>query len=162
MRSQKHKQIAGKSKENDKSEALVISTEKPRGKRDMSKINCWNCRELGHFNSKCKQSKKSKDSKTSETTDSKEGTATAVNAVNTSSDDEAAMAQWHQWTNNHRQVLIGRCCKAVSPPYHIQKICFWSCFDQNVHPNHRQQWPDKHRYRLTNNHRHQCTNIIGK
>ena len=52
MRSQKHKQIAGKSKENDKSEGLVVSTEKPTGKRDMLKINCWNCRELGHLNSK--------------------------------------------------------------------------------------------------------------
>ena len=152
MRSQKHKQIAGKSKENDKSEALVISTEKPRGKRDMSKINCWNCRELGHFNSKCKQSKKSKDSKTSETTDSKEGTAAAVNTVNTSSDNKEAMAQWHQWTNNHRKILISRGCTTVSPSFHIEKICFWPCFDWNVQLNHRQQWLDNHRHQCTNNH----------
>ena len=71
---------------------LVVSTEKPSGKRDMSKINCWNCGEPGHFSLKCKQPKKSKDSKSSGTTNSKEGTSAAINAVDTSSDDEGAWA----------------------------------------------------------------------
>ena len=84
--------MAGKSKEDDKNEVLVVSTEKLSGKRDMSKINCWNCGESGHFSSKCKQPKKSKDRKSSGTTNSKEGTSAAINTVDTSSDDEGAWA----------------------------------------------------------------------
>ena len=65
LRSQKRKQTSGKAKDDEKSEALAVSTEKPRGKRDMSKISCWNCRELGHFSSKCDKPRKSKDSESS-------------------------------------------------------------------------------------------------
>ena len=64
----------------------------------------------------------------------------------------------HQCTNNHQLIIIGRFCTAVSLSFPIQKICFWPCFDRNVHPNHRQQWPNNHRHQLTNNHRHQCPN----
>ena len=92
LRSQKRKQAGGKSKEDEKNEALAVSTEKPSGKRDMSEINCWNCGKPDHFSLKCKQPKKSKDSKSSGTTNSKEGTSAAVNAVDTSSDDEGAWA----------------------------------------------------------------------
>src|SRR5271168_4813285 len=75
----------------EKSEALAVSTEKPRGKRDMSKISCWNCGELGHFSSKCDKPRKSKDSESSVKPDpKKEGISAA--AVDSSSDDEGAWA----------------------------------------------------------------------
>ena len=91
LRSQKRKQVAGKAKDNEKNEALAVSTEKPRGKKDMSKINCWNCGEPGHYSSKCDKPKKSKDSKSTANSDSKkEGTSAA--AVESSSDDEGAWA----------------------------------------------------------------------
>jgi hypothetical protein len=91
LRAQKRKQTSGKGKEDEKSEALAVSTEKPRGKRDMSKINCWNCGEPGHFSSKCDKPKKAKDNKSTTTPDSKkEGTSAA--AVEESSDDEGAWA----------------------------------------------------------------------
>jgi zinc knuckle protein len=81
----------GKSKESEKDEALVVSAEKPRGKRDLSKIECWNCGELGHFSSKCDQPKKSKDKKSTVKPDSKKEGSSAA-AVNSSSDDEGAWA----------------------------------------------------------------------
>ena len=91
LRSQKRKQATGKSKEDDKSEALAVSTDKPKGKRDLSKVECWNCHEMGHFSSKCDKPRKSKDSKPTANSDSKkEGTSAAV--VDSSSDDEGAWA----------------------------------------------------------------------
>ena len=82
LRAQKHKKAAGKSKKDEKGEASAVSMEKPKGKRDMSEINCWNCGEAGHFSSKCDKPKKTKDnsSKSSE------------NNVDSSSDDEGAWA----------------------------------------------------------------------
>src|SRR6202522_3449770 len=91
LRNQKRKQTAGKAKDDEKNEALAVSTERPRGKRDMSKINCWNCGESGHFSSKCNKPRKSKDSELSVKPDpKKEGTSAA--AVDSSSDDEGAWA----------------------------------------------------------------------
>ena len=91
LRNQKRKQVTGKAKEDEKNEALAVSTEKPRGKRDLSKIECWNCGELGHFSSKCDKPRKSKDGKSSVKPDpKKEGTSAA--AVDSSSDDEGAWA----------------------------------------------------------------------
>src|ERR1700678_1302435 len=91
LRNQKRKQTAGKAKDDEKNEALAVSTERPRGKRDMSKINCWNCGESGHFSSKCNKPRKSKDSESSVKPDpKKEGTLAA--AVDSSSDDEGAWA----------------------------------------------------------------------
>src|SRR5271168_2704740 len=91
LRNQKRKQTAGKAKDDEKNEALAVSTERPRGKRDMSKINCWNCGESGHFSSKCNKPRKSKDSESSVKPDpKKEGTSAA--AVDSSSDDEGAWA----------------------------------------------------------------------
>jgi hypothetical protein len=93
LRAQKRKQVVGKGKEDEKSEALAVSADKSGGKRDMSKIECWNCGDLGHFSSKCKKPKKSKATKSSETPDSKkEGTSVAVNVAESSSDDDAAWA----------------------------------------------------------------------
>ena len=88
LRAQKRKQSAGKGKEEDKSEALAVSTEKPKGKkeRDMSKICCWNCGKYGHFSSKCTEPKKSKDAASTSKSDSKsEGTSAA--AVDHSDDE---------------------------------------------------------------------------
>src|SRR5271168_3900821 len=91
LRNQKRKQTAGKAKDDEKNEVLAVSTERPRGKRDMSKINCWNCGESGHFSSKCNKPRKSKDSESSVKPDpKKEGTSAA--AVDSSSDDEGAWA----------------------------------------------------------------------
>jgi hypothetical protein len=91
LRNQKRKQVGGKAKDDEKSEALAVSTEQPRGKRDLSKIECWNCGELGHFSSKCDKPKKSKDTKSTVKSDpKKEGTSAAV--VDSSSDDEGAWA----------------------------------------------------------------------
>jgi len=91
LRSQRRKQATGKAKEDEKSEALAVSTEKPRGKRDMSKISCWNCGELGHFSSKCDKPRKSKDSESSVKPDPKKEETSAA-AVDSSSDDEGAWA----------------------------------------------------------------------
>src|SRR6202522_2207525 len=89
LRSQKRKQTAGKAKDDEKNEALAVSTERPRGKRDMSKINCWNCGESGHFSSKCNKPRKSKDSESSVKPDPKKEETSAA-AVDSSSDDEGA------------------------------------------------------------------------
>src|ERR1700678_1757620 len=91
LRSQRRKQATGKAKEDEKSEALAVSTERPRGKRDMSKISCWNCGELGHFSSKCDKPRKSKDSESSVKPDPKKEETSAA-AVDSSSDDEGAWA----------------------------------------------------------------------
>src|SRR6202522_4010649 len=89
LRAQKRKQSTGKGKEDEKDEALAVSTEKPKGKRDMSKITCWNCGDLGHFSSKCVKEKKSREGKPALTPNpKKEGTSAA--AVEDSSDDEGA------------------------------------------------------------------------
>ena len=72
---------------------LAVSTDKPKGKRDMSKICCWNCGHYGHFSSKCTEPKKTKDGTSTLTADSKkQGTSAAVSAVDTSSDNEGAWA----------------------------------------------------------------------
>jgi hypothetical protein len=93
LRAQKRKQTTGKGKEEEKSEALAVSTEKPRGKRDMSKIECWNCGECGHFSTKCPHPKKTKAAKPSATPDpKKEGTSAAASVTECSSDDEGAWA----------------------------------------------------------------------
>src|SRR6202522_4191402 len=91
LRAQKRKQSTGKGKEDEKDEALAVSTEKPRGKRDMSKISCWNCGELGHFSSKCDKPRKSKDSESSVKPDPKKEETSAA-AVDSSLDDEGAWA----------------------------------------------------------------------
>ena len=76
-----------------KNEVLVASVDKFKGKRDMSKIKCWNCSEMGHFRSKCNKQKKSKATTSSETPNSKkEGMSAAANAVESSSDDKGAWA----------------------------------------------------------------------
>jgi hypothetical protein len=97
LRSQKRKQTAGKSKDDEKGEALAVSTEKPKGKRDLSKICCWSCGKYGHFSSKCTEEKKAKDNKSTSNTDSKkEGTLAAAvehsHSHSHSSDDEGAWA----------------------------------------------------------------------
>jgi hypothetical protein len=95
LRAQKRKQGVSKGKEEEKGEALAVGTDKPKGKRDMSKINCWNCGKAGHFSSKCEEPKKSKENsnKSSGSSDSKkEGTSAAANVVESSSDDEGAWA----------------------------------------------------------------------
>ena len=93
LRAQKRKQTVGKSKEDEKNEALAVSTEKSGGKKDMSKIECWNCGEMGHFSNKCKKPKKSKGAKSSETPDpKKEGTSAAASVTEYSSDDDGAWA----------------------------------------------------------------------
>src|ERR1700678_2002459 len=89
LRAQKRKQSTEKGKEDEKDEVLAVSTEKPKGKRDMSKITCWNCGDLGHFSSKCVKEKKSREGKPALTPNpKKEGTSAA--AVEDSSDDEGA------------------------------------------------------------------------
>jgi len=79
LRMQRHKQGSGKGKDKEKDEALAVSMDKSRERRDTSKIECWNCGEMGHFRSKCPKPKKSKDtSKTTKTdnqTQKKEGTS---------------------------------------------------------------------------------------
>ena len=89
LRAQQCKQI-GKGKGDKKSEALVLDADKPKEKRDMSKITCWNCGETGHFSSKCGKPKKSKDTgKLYQSNSKREGTSASVNTVESSSDDEA-------------------------------------------------------------------------
>src|ERR1700678_480559 len=79
LRAQKRKQSTGKGNEDEKDEALAVSTEKPKGKRDMSKITCWNCGDLDHFSSKCVKEKKSREGKPALTPNTnKEGTSAAA------------------------------------------------------------------------------------
>ena len=94
LRSQKRKQTAGKSKDDEKGEGLAVSTEKPKGKRDLSKICCWNCGHYGHFSSKCTEEKKAKDSKSTSNTDSKKegASAAAVEHSHSHSDEEGTWA----------------------------------------------------------------------
>ena len=95
LRAQKRRQVAGKSKDDEKSEALAaVSADKTSGKKDRSKIECWNCGEKGHFSSKCDKPKKSKDSSksTAKSDSKKEGTSAVANVAESSSDDEGAWA----------------------------------------------------------------------
>ena len=89
LRVQRHKQSSGKGKEDEKDEALAVSTEQSGGKkgRDASKVECWNCGEMGYFRNKCPKPKKSKANLTAPRTE-KQKTTTVVtsgtaNAVET-------------------------------------------------------------------------------
>ena len=58
LKNQRCKLGAGKGKEEEKSEALVVSADKPRGKRDAEgKVLCWNCDEEGHLGHRCPKPK---------------------------------------------------------------------------------------------------------
>ena len=49
LRNQQRKQGVSRGKEEEKGEALAVSADKPRGKRDAEgKVLCWNCNEEGH------------------------------------------------------------------------------------------------------------------
>jgi hypothetical protein len=96
LRSQRRKQGAGKGKEDEKGEALVVSANKPRGKRDINgKVLCWNCGGGDHLRNKCTEPKKSTDDtkKAAEKSETKkEGTSATANVAETVSDDEGAWA----------------------------------------------------------------------
>ena len=110
LRAQKHKQVVGKGKEDEKNKVLGVSMDKSGEKRDMSKITCWNCGDLGHFSLKCPKPKKSKDSKLPEKSDSKkEGTsadnkgAWAAEEVNSDND----MSDWFDEADSDAEVASG-------------------------------------------------------
>jgi len=93
---QRRKQSFGKGKEDGKEEVLVVSTEHSGGKkgRDTSKVECWNCGEMGHFRNKCPKPKKSKANLTAPTTENQKTmtvvTSKTANTVKTTSDEEGA------------------------------------------------------------------------
>jgi len=64
--------------------------------RDTSKVECWNCREIGHFRSKCPKPKKSKvNSMTPMTENPKtkaDGPSVTMNIVEEVSDEEGVWA----------------------------------------------------------------------
>jgi hypothetical protein len=91
QRNQRRKQTAGKGKEDEKNEALAVSADKPRGRKDAAgKVLCWNCDEEGHLKNKCPKPKRSKDDpkKSVEKTKAK-ATASVVEAT---SDEDGAWA----------------------------------------------------------------------
>ena len=97
LRSQRRKQGTGKSKEDEKSEALAVSADKPRGKKDSNgKVLCWNCGEEGHLKHKCPKPKKSKDDSASKPAEKpeakKEGTSAVANVAEPTSDEDGAWA----------------------------------------------------------------------
>ena len=89
QRNQRRKQTAGKGKEDEKNEALAVSAEKPRGRKDAAgKVLCWNCDEEGHLKNKCPKPKRSRDD-TKTTADKPEAKATASIVEATSEEDGA-------------------------------------------------------------------------
>ena len=64
LRTQKHKHRDRKGKDEKKNEVLVVDQLRGKKECDLSMIECWNCRDMGHFWSKCPKLKKvSTDSK---------------------------------------------------------------------------------------------------
>jgi len=96
LRAQRHKQSSGKGKEDEKDEALAVSTNQSSKGRDTSKVKCWNCGDMGHFRSKCPKPKKSKANSTTPVTENSKAKADApsgtVNIVEEVSDEEGAWA----------------------------------------------------------------------
>ena len=58
LRTQRCKQRSGKGKDEEKDKVLAVDQSKRKKERDYSLINCWNCRDKGHFRSKCPKQKK--------------------------------------------------------------------------------------------------------
>jgi len=96
IRVQRHKQSSGKGKEDKKDEVLVVSTNQSSKGRDTSKVECWNCREMGHFRSKCPKLKKSKANSTMPMTENPktkaDGPSGTTNIVEEVSDEEGVWA----------------------------------------------------------------------
>lgn len=94
LRSQRRKQGVRKGKEDEKGEALAVSNDKLRGKRDAAgKVLCWNCEEEGHLKDKCPKPKKSKadTKKPAEKLETKkEGKAATTRVAEATSDDDGA------------------------------------------------------------------------
>ena len=94
LRMQRRKPGTGKSKEEDKDEALSVSKDKPRGRKDAEgKVLCWNCDEEGHLKSKCPHPKKTKadPKKAAESSDTKKaGTSGTASVVEEASDEDGA------------------------------------------------------------------------
>ena len=90
LRNQRCKGVS-KGKEEEKNEALAVSVDKPRGRKDTEgKVLCWNCNKEGHLKDKCLKPKRSRDGpkKPAEKTEAK-ATASAIEAT---SDEDGAWA----------------------------------------------------------------------
>ena len=93
---QRHKQVNGKSKEED-GEALVVSDDKPRGKKNLGgKILCWGCGKEGNLKYKCPEPQKTNNNTKKGPESSKSETKATANIIEVTSDDEGAWAAEEQ------------------------------------------------------------------
>ena len=91
LRNQRRKQGVGKGKEEEKNEALAVSADKPRGRKNTEgKVLCWNCDEEGHLKNKCPKPKRSGDDPKKPA--GKIEAKTTASAVEVTSDEDRAWA----------------------------------------------------------------------
>ena len=94
LRNQRHKPGVGKNKEEENGEVLVVSKDKPQGRKNSEgKILCWNCRKEGHLKPKCPEPQKfNSDSKKASESSKSETKVATVSVVEVVSDDKGAWA----------------------------------------------------------------------
>ena len=96
LQNQRCKPNVGKNKEEENREALVVSEDKPRGRKNSEgKILCWNCGKEGHLKLKCPELWKFKfnnNSKKASESSKPETMVATVSIVEVISDDEGAWA----------------------------------------------------------------------
>jgi hypothetical protein len=80
---------SGKSRDDDKDEAMAVGSGKAKGKTKYPRGVCWNCGEKGHYKDKCPKPSTSKPSKDPKKEDEPKKSDSA-NAVESDSEGEAA------------------------------------------------------------------------
>ena len=76
-----HNPVLNKVKKEDEEDAALASKKQPKKKKDLSKIKCFQCGEMGHFASNCPLMKKGK-----------EASSSKAAMVDDGSEDDAAMS----------------------------------------------------------------------
>ena len=73
-------------KKEDEEDAALALKKQPKKKKDLSKIKCFQCGEMGHFASNCLQKKKDKEASSSKAAVADDG-----------SEDDATMSAHEPW-----------------------------------------------------------------